>query len=87
MATLEAMPICLNWGHIFSLPNKTPQHMVIALQHLEIHADRVKCVIEMSETPIQCASSNTAITFTDNDLLLGSKPHNRPLFVTGYITE
>jgi len=33
------------------------------------------------------AACNTAITFTDDDLLLGSKPHNRPLFVTGYIRE
>lgn len=27
------------------------------------------------------------ITFTDEDLLLGSTPHNRPLFVTGYTRE
>ena len=33
------------------------------------------------------AACNTAIIFTDDDLLLGSKPHNRPLFVTGYIRE
>jgi len=25
------------------------------------------------------------VTFTDDDLLLGSKPHNHPLFVTEYI--
>ncbi|KAL0284853.1 UNVERIFIED_CONTAM: hypothetical protein Sangu_2806500 [Sesamum angustifolium] len=27
------------------------------------------------------------ITFSDEDLLLGSKPHNRPLFVAGYVRE
>ncbi|KAK4394192.1 hypothetical protein Sango_1890000 [Sesamum angolense] len=27
------------------------------------------------------------ITLTDEDLFLGSKPHNRPLFVTGYVYE
>ncbi|KAK4395927.1 hypothetical protein Sango_1747000 [Sesamum angolense] len=27
------------------------------------------------------------ITFTDEDLLLGSKPHNRPLFIAGYVRE
>ncbi|KAL0439219.1 UNVERIFIED_CONTAM: hypothetical protein Slati_2404900 [Sesamum latifolium] len=27
------------------------------------------------------------ITFTYEDLLLGSKPHNRPLFISGYIRE
>ena len=30
---------------------------------------------------------NTAITFGVDDLLLGSKRHNHPLFVTGYIRE
>ena len=25
------------------------------------------------------------MSFIDDDLLLGSKPHNRPLFVTGYV--
>ncbi|KAK4390239.1 hypothetical protein Sango_2087200 [Sesamum angolense] len=29
----------------------------------------------------------STITFTDKNLLLGSKPHNRPLFVAGYVRE
>ncbi|KAK4404339.1 hypothetical protein Sango_0802500 [Sesamum angolense] len=29
----------------------------------------------------------STFTFTDEDLLLGSKPHNRPLFVIGYVRE
>ncbi|KAL0291098.1 UNVERIFIED_CONTAM: hypothetical protein Sradi_7034200, partial [Sesamum radiatum] len=29
----------------------------------------------------------STITFTDEDLLLGSKPYNRPLFVAGYVRE
>jgi hypothetical protein len=29
----------------------------------------------------------TAMVFTDEDLMLGSQPHNRPLFVTGYLHE
>ncbi|KAL0435059.1 UNVERIFIED_CONTAM: hypothetical protein Sradi_0213800 [Sesamum radiatum] len=29
----------------------------------------------------------STITFTDEDLLLRSKPHNRPLFVAGYVRE
>ncbi|KAL0323625.1 UNVERIFIED_CONTAM: hypothetical protein Sangu_1981800 [Sesamum angustifolium] len=29
----------------------------------------------------------STITFTDEDLLLGSKPHNSPLFVAGYVRE
>ena len=63
------------------------QHVVAALQHPELYADKIKDVGASTEDPVQCASCNTAITFTDDDLLLGSKPHNRPLFVTGYIRE
>ncbi|KAM2613715.1 hypothetical protein TB2_028422 [Malus domestica] len=32
-----------------------------------------------------CCAIEDAIHFTDEDLLLGSKPHNRPLFVSGYV--
>ena len=31
-----------------------------------------------------CAHCHDKMTFTDEDLLLGSKAHNRPLFVSGY---
>ncbi|CAA0821924.1 Unknown protein, partial [Striga hermonthica] len=31
--------------------------------------------------------NDVAVTFTDEDLMLGSKPHNSPLFVTGYTRE
>jgi len=33
LAALEAIPVCLNWGQIFSLPNETCQHMLTALRH------------------------------------------------------
>ncbi|KAL0446315.1 UNVERIFIED_CONTAM: hypothetical protein Slati_1759400 [Sesamum latifolium] len=39
---------------------------------------------EDSSNADDCMST---ITFTDEYLLLGSKPHNRPLFVVGYIRE
>ena len=81
------MPICLNWWQIFSFPNEMCQHMVIALQHPEIYAEKVKGAIDMSETPAQCAFCNTVVTFIDDDLLLGSKPYNCPLFMAGYIKE
>ncbi|KAB2599256.1 hypothetical protein D8674_009527 [Pyrus ussuriensis x Pyrus communis] len=34
-----------------------------------------------------CCATHDTINFTDEDLLLGSKPHNRPLFVSGYVRE
>ena len=54
VASLEAMPICLNWGQIFNLPNERCQHMVISLQHLEIYAERVKGVINARNTRPMC---------------------------------
>ena len=34
-----------------------------------------------------CVACMSAITFSDEDLLLRSTPHNRPLFITGYARE
>ncbi|KAB2632370.1 hypothetical protein D8674_028617 [Pyrus ussuriensis x Pyrus communis] len=34
-----------------------------------------------------CYAANDAITFIDEDLLLGLKPYNSPLFVSGYVKE
>jgi len=65
------MPVSLNWGKIFNLPSVVRQHVVNALYHPQIYADKVKGVVEMAETPVQCASYNTTVTFTDDDLLLG----------------
>jgi len=63
------------------------QHVVAALQHPKLYADKIKDKGASTEGPLQCASCNITVTFTDDDLLLGSKPYNRRLFVTGYIRE
>jgi len=76
VAALKAMPICLNWGNMFSLPNMAHQHMVVALQHQKIYANKVKGFVEMSNILVQCTSWNTVVTFIEDDILLGSKtPH------------
>ena len=36
-------------------------------------------------TPRHDNRADCCISFTDEDLLLGTKLHNRPLFVSGYI--
>ena len=41
MAALEAMPICLNWGRIFSMFNEMLHHVATALKHLELFANKV----------------------------------------------
>ena len=35
----------------------------------------------------ECCTCSPNLFFTDEDLLLGSKPHNRPLYVSGYAHE
>ena len=35
----------------------------------------------------ECYVCSPDLTFTDEDLLLGSKPHNRPFYVSGYARE
>jgi len=42
LTVLEALPIRMGWGQIFCLPNKVRQHVVAALQHLELYTDKVK---------------------------------------------
>ncbi|XP_074313449.1 uncharacterized protein LOC141648620 [Silene latifolia] len=51
----------------------------------ELYEEKVKDAGEPAEQENKCVSCNTALSFSDEDLLLGSKLHNRPLYVSGYI--
>ena len=46
-----------------------------------------KIVTQLGSRLTKCATCCAAIVFTDYDLLLRSKSHNRLLFVCGYIHE
>ena len=35
----------------------------------------------------ECYACSPDLTFTDEDLLLGFRPHNRPFYVSGYAYE
>ena len=45
LATLEAIPVRLNWGQIFSPPNEMHQHMVTALKHPVFFSNKVNWAI------------------------------------------
>ncbi|XP_057251982.1 uncharacterized protein LOC130591977 [Beta vulgaris subsp. vulgaris] len=75
----------MGWRQIFHLPREMCRQVALALQHPELYLDKVKDAGEPIESSAKCTSCNFALAFTDEDLLLGSKPHNRPLFVAGYI--
>ncbi|KAL0444370.1 UNVERIFIED_CONTAM: hypothetical protein Slati_2159700 [Sesamum latifolium] len=52
-----------------------------------VHGDDIKDQLLEKEDSSDTDDCMSTITFTDEDLLLGSKPHNRPLFVVGYVRE
>ncbi|KAL0412259.1 UNVERIFIED_CONTAM: Transposon Tf2-12 polyprotein [Sesamum latifolium] len=49
-----------------------------------VHRDDIEDGLLEKEDSSDTDDCMSIITFTDEDLLLGSKPHNRPLFVVGY---
>ncbi|KAL0455087.1 UNVERIFIED_CONTAM: Transposon Tf2-12 polyprotein, partial [Sesamum latifolium] len=52
-----------------------------------VHGDDIEDEVLEKEDSSDTDDCMSTITFTDEDLLLGSKPHNRPLFVAGYVRE
>ncbi|PIM98934.1 hypothetical protein CDL12_28577 [Handroanthus impetiginosus] len=51
------------------------------------HEMKIAYAISCEEESQNAALCCTTITFTDEDLLLGSKPYNRPLFISGFMQE
>ncbi|CAL8162574.1 unnamed protein product [Prunus armeniaca] len=64
--------------------------LVKTLTDLSIHPNKIKRTerleLEYQGYAIYCVTC-ASITFTDEDLLLRSKPHNHSLFVLGYVRE
>jgi len=75
----------MSWKENFQLPKEMREQVVAAIRHAKSYADKVKEVKKPTKLPAQCTTCNTAVSFTDDYILLGSKPHNRLLFVTSYI--
>ena len=85
LAVLEVLPERMSWKQIFCLAKEMYEWVVVARHHAKLYVDKVKVVKEPAKLPTQCATYNIAVSFTDQDLLLGSRPYNYPLFVTSYI--
>ncbi|XP_074301161.1 uncharacterized protein LOC141632514 [Silene latifolia] len=75
----------MGWKQIFRLPKEKRQLIIQGLEKPELYAGKMKEKIEPLEQSTGCVSCNAALSFSDEDLLLGSKPHNKPLYVSGYI--
>ncbi|KAL0405377.1 UNVERIFIED_CONTAM: hypothetical protein Slati_3851600 [Sesamum latifolium] len=52
-----------------------------------VHRDDIEDGLLEKEDSSDTDDCMSTITFTDEDLLLGSKPHNHSLFVAGYVRE
>ncbi|KAL0444767.1 UNVERIFIED_CONTAM: hypothetical protein Slati_2199400 [Sesamum latifolium] len=52
-----------------------------------VHGDDIEDELLEKDDSFNADDCMSTITFTDEDLLLGSKPHNRPLFVAKYVRE
>ncbi|KAL0440327.1 UNVERIFIED_CONTAM: hypothetical protein Slati_2515700 [Sesamum latifolium] len=70
----------------------------ITMQNMAKLGDKVSCNMTQEEETllgedyfpnmeISDEESMSTMTFTDEDLFLGSKPHNMPLFITCYVRE
>ena len=44
LTAFETLPACMDLRQIFNLPEEVHQHVVVALHHPELYADKVKDV-------------------------------------------
>ena len=72
---------------MLQLPNEIQNVLIQVLKDPTLYATKIKGAKRLEDESHNCAKCCAAIIFTNEDLQLGSKPHNRPLFVTRYIRE
>ncbi|KAM2658112.1 hypothetical protein EV1_013416 [Malus domestica] len=86
----EGLPTHFSVEEALRLPKKIRRALAAVLASLDNHEVQESKNEGLKLRPHECATCyaiEDAIHFTDEDLLLGSKPHNRPLFVSGYVRE
>ena len=86
VTSLQHLPPQFNSHKMLQLPNEMRNTLIQVLRNPTLSTTKIKGAKREDESH-NCAKCCIAIAFTDEDFQLGSKPHNRPLFVTGYIRE
>ncbi|KAM0982924.1 hypothetical protein ACFX1X_016060 [Malus domestica] len=84
----EGLPIHFSIEETLQLPKKIRRALATVLASPEDHEVQESKNKGLSPRPYECAvccAAEDTIHFADEELLLGSKPHNRPLFVSGYV--
>ncbi|KAM2766317.1 hypothetical protein COP1_022237 [Malus domestica] len=88
--TEEGLPTHFSIEGALRLPKKIRKALAVVLASSDDHEVQESKNESLKLQPHECATccaAEDAIHFTDEDLLLGSKPHNRPLFISGYVRE
>ncbi|KAM2690737.1 hypothetical protein EV1_043866 [Malus domestica] len=86
----EGLPIHFSIEEALQLPKKIRRALATVLASPNDHEVQESKNEGLRPRPHECATcyaTEDTIHFADEDLLLGSKPHNRPLFVSGYVRE
>ncbi|KAL2941826.1 Sal-like protein 4 [Bienertia sinuspersici] len=92
LALLDTVPSRMGWHNTLSLPEKTRYALARVMENPTRYTKKENVEQGIYENhPNDCAACKAAcsatLAFTDDDLVLGSKPHNRPLFMSGYIRK
>ncbi|KAM2374308.1 hypothetical protein ACFXTH_043238 [Malus domestica] len=88
--TEEGLPTHFSIEGALRLPKKMRKAVAAVLASSDDHEVQESKNESLKLQPHECATccaTEDAIHFTDEDLLLGSKAHNRPLFISGYVRE
>ena len=72
---------------MLQLPNEMRNALIQVLKNPTLYATKMKGAKVLDDESHNYAKCCAVITFTDEDIQLESKPHNRHLFVTKYIRE
>ncbi|KAM2661513.1 hypothetical protein EV2_023811 [Malus domestica] len=86
----KGLPIHFSIEEALQLPKKMRRALVAVLaspNDHEVQESKDKGLKLRPHEYATCCAAQDAIHFTDEDLLLGSKPHNRHLFISGYVRE
>ncbi|KAM2225243.1 hypothetical protein ACFXTI_019019 [Malus domestica] len=86
----EGLPTHFSIEEALRLPKKMRRTLAAVLASPDDHEVQESKNEGLKLWPHECATCcvvDDTIHFTDEDLLLGSKPHNRHFFVSGYVRE
>ena len=87
VSSLQHLPLLFSSHEMLQLPNEMRNALIQVLKNPTLYATKIKEGKMLEDESHNYAKYCATISFTDEDLQLGSKPHNQPMFVTGYIRE